>query len=201
MWSIFIFLRSVWRLFQLGYKQEMWKIVLLSLQKQILNFPSRDYSRLSLRTLLTCSPFFRVSSTCWTNTSLQWFWNYYIRRINDEQTVLLLYFLLHGNKLFLSYALARTDLDTLILPLLQILYDLLLQKPQRIYMILIVILILTHDESFCSIVQSLVRYLPTKKIFIIACPSWKRVKFWMAHVIWYCNCSKLDKFLGTKKND
>jgi hypothetical protein len=114
---------------------------------------------------------------------LEWLWNY-IRRINDEQTILLLYFLLHGNSLFLSYALARTDLDTLILPLLKILYDVLLQKPQRIYMILIVILILTHDESFCSIVQSLVRFLLTKNLLIIARFALrKKEKFWLANEI------------------
>lgn len=32
----------------------------------------------------------------------------------DDRTILLLYFLLHGNSLFLSYVLARTDIDNLV---------------------------------------------------------------------------------------
>ncbi|CAH1433814.1 unnamed protein product [Lactuca virosa] len=41
----------------------------------------------------------------------------------DETAVLLLYALVHGNSDFLEYVLVRTDIDTLLMPLLETLYD------------------------------------------------------------------------------
>lgn len=77
----------------------------------------------------------------------------------DDRTILLLYYLLHGNPQFISYVQSRTDLDTLLLPLLHILYHSFEQKPQQIYMILIIILILSQDESFNRSIQQII--LPT----------------------------------------
>jgi hypothetical protein len=44
-------------------------------------------------------------------------------RLPAEDSVLLLYLLLHGNRDFLDYCLSRTDADTLLLPLLPMLYE------------------------------------------------------------------------------
>eukprot|EP01116_Phalansterium_solitarium_P001835 TRINITY_DN11658_c0_g1_i1.p1 TRINITY_DN11658_c0_g1~~TRINITY_DN11658_c0_g1_i1.p1 ORF type:complete len:667 (+),score=182.72 TRINITY_DN11658_c0_g1_i1:1116-3116(+) len=80
-------------------------------------------------------------------------------KLVDDRAILMLYFLLHGNSLFLSYVHARTDIDTLVLPLLEILYKSVDSEPQRIYMILIIILILSHDQSFNKNIQKM--KLPT----------------------------------------
>eukprot|EP01105_Mastigella_eilhardi_P017274 TRINITY_DN3973_c0_g1_i1.p1 TRINITY_DN3973_c0_g1~~TRINITY_DN3973_c0_g1_i1.p1 ORF type:complete len:761 (-),score=198.74 TRINITY_DN3973_c0_g1_i1:63-2345(-) len=66
----------------------------------------------------------------------------------DDTSVLLLYFLLQGNVHFLRYILSRTDCDTLLLPLLRTLYSSAGESSQKVYMILVIILILSHDASF-----------------------------------------------------
>ena len=43
--------------------------------------------------------------------------------------------------------------------MLKVLYNVVEQKPQRVYIILITLLILTNDESFCAAVQTLVSLL------------------------------------------
>ncbi|XP_020203052.1 dymeclin isoform X2 [Cajanus cajan] len=66
----------------------------------------------------------------------------------DETAVLLLYSLLQGNSNFLEYVLVRTDLDTLLLPILEALYDARRRTANQIYMLLIILLILSQDSSF-----------------------------------------------------
>ncbi|KAM7278037.1 hypothetical protein ACFE04_005171 [Oxalis oulophora] len=66
----------------------------------------------------------------------------------DETAVLLLYSLIHGNSDFLEYVLVRTDLDTLLMPMLETLYNASKKTSNQIYMLLIVLLILSQDSSF-----------------------------------------------------
>ncbi|KAM7485293.1 hypothetical protein LguiA_001302 [Lonicera macranthoides] len=68
--------------------------------------------------------------------------------LSDESAVLLLYLLLHGNSAFREYVLVRTDLDTLLMPLLETLYDAARRTSNQIYMVLIILLILSQDPSF-----------------------------------------------------
>mmetsp|Transcript_5021 Transcript_5021/g.7791 ORF Transcript_5021/g.7791 Transcript_5021/m.7791 type:complete len:774 (+) Transcript_5021:56-2377(+) len=75
--------------------------------------------------------------------------------LRDERTTLLCYCLLHGNPHFLTYVLARTDLDTLLLPLLHMLYNAQERKPNQIYMLLIILLILTQDAAFNATIHTL----------------------------------------------
>ncbi|KAK7279271.1 hypothetical protein RJT34_24318 [Clitoria ternatea] len=77
----------------------------------------------------------------------------------DETAVLLLYSLLQGNSTFLEYVLVRIDLDTLLLPILEALYDTRRRTANQIYMLLIILLILSQDSSFNASIHKLI--LPT----------------------------------------
>uniref|UniRef100_A0A7N0ZW86 Dymeclin n=1 Tax=Kalanchoe fedtschenkoi TaxID=63787 RepID=A0A7N0ZW86_KALFE len=79
--------------------------------------------------------------------------------LSDEASVLLLYSLIHGNSDFLEYVLVRTDLDTLMMPILETLYNASKRTPNHIYMLLIILLILSQDSSFNASIHKLI--LPT----------------------------------------
>ncbi|KAE8022666.1 hypothetical protein FH972_008449 [Carpinus fangiana] len=74
----------------------------------------------------------------------------------DEAAVLLLYSLLQGNSDFLEYVLVRTDLDTLLMPILEALYDAPRRTANQIYMLLIILLILSQDSSFNASIHKLI---------------------------------------------
>ncbi|KAJ4954787.1 hypothetical protein NE237_011570 [Protea cynaroides] len=74
----------------------------------------------------------------------------------DESSVLLLYSLVHGNSDFLEYVLVRTDLDTLLMPILATLYDASRSTSNHIYMLLIILLILSQDSSFNASIHKLI---------------------------------------------
>ncbi|KNA10632.1 hypothetical protein SOVF_142540, partial [Spinacia oleracea] len=73
----------------------------------------------------------------------------------DEAAILLLYSLVHGNADFLEYVLVRTDLDTLLMPILEILYNAPKRTSNQIYMLLIILLILSQDSTFNASVHKL----------------------------------------------
>lgn len=73
----------------------------------------------------------------------------------DDRSTLLLYSLVHGNPAFLEYLLVRADLDTILLPLLEMLYTAPQRTANQIYMLLIVLLILSQDSSFNANVHKL----------------------------------------------
>ncbi|XP_050218594.1 uncharacterized protein LOC126669224 [Mercurialis annua] len=68
--------------------------------------------------------------------------------LGDETAALLLYTLVHGNSYFLEYVLVRTDLDTLLMPILETLYNASKRTSNHIYILLIILLILSQDSSF-----------------------------------------------------
>ncbi|PON79978.1 Dymeclin [Parasponia andersonii] len=74
----------------------------------------------------------------------------------DEAAVLLLYSLLQGNSDFLEYVLVRTDLDTLLMPLLEALYNAPKRSSNQIYMLLIILLMLSQDSSFNASIHKLI---------------------------------------------
>lgn len=74
----------------------------------------------------------------------------------DESSVLLLYSLVHGNSAFLEYVLVRTDLDTLLMPMLETLYNASSRTSNQIYMVLIILLILSQDASFNASINKLI---------------------------------------------
>ncbi|XP_067171630.1 dymeclin [Apteryx mantelli] len=66
----------------------------------------------------------------------------------SDQATLLLYMLLHQNSNVRTYVLARTDMENLVLPILEILYHVEERNSHHVYMALIILLILTEDDSF-----------------------------------------------------
>lgn len=74
----------------------------------------------------------------------------------DETAVLLLYSLVQGNSYFLEYVLVRTDLDTLLMPILETLYNASSRTSNQIYMLLIILLILSQDSSFNASIHKMI---------------------------------------------
>uniref|UniRef100_A0A8C5M575 Dymeclin n=1 Tax=Leptobrachium leishanense TaxID=445787 RepID=A0A8C5M575_9ANUR len=66
----------------------------------------------------------------------------------SDQATLLLYTLLHQNSNVRTYVLARTDIEILVLPILEILYHVEERNSHHVYMALIILLILTEDDGF-----------------------------------------------------
>lgn len=66
----------------------------------------------------------------------------------SDQATLLLYTLLHQNGNVRTYVLARTDMENLVLPILEILYHVEERNSHHVYMALIILLILTEDDGF-----------------------------------------------------
>ncbi|XP_042637321.1 dymeclin [Orycteropus afer afer] len=66
----------------------------------------------------------------------------------SDQATLLLYTLLHQNSNIKTYMLARTDMENLVLPILEILYHVEERSSHHVYMALIILLILTEDDGF-----------------------------------------------------
>ncbi|XP_047317514.1 dymeclin isoform X2 [Impatiens glandulifera] len=73
----------------------------------------------------------------------------------DETAILLLYSFVHGNADFLEYVLVRTDIDTLLMPMLETLYNASKRTSNQIYMVLIILLILSQDSSFNASIHKL----------------------------------------------
>ncbi|XVF63046.1 hypothetical protein PTKIN_Ptkin09bG0057200 [Pterospermum kingtungense] len=74
----------------------------------------------------------------------------------DEAAVLLLYSLVQGNSDFLEYVLVRSDVDTLLMPILETLYSASRRTSNQIYMLLIILLILSQDSSFNASVHKMI---------------------------------------------
>ncbi|XP_041437020.1 dymeclin isoform X1 [Xenopus laevis] len=66
----------------------------------------------------------------------------------SDQATLLLYTLLHQNSNVRTYVLARSDMENLVLPILEILYHVEERNSHHVYMALIILLILTEDDGF-----------------------------------------------------
>ncbi|XP_030624148.1 dymeclin isoform X2 [Chanos chanos] len=66
----------------------------------------------------------------------------------SDQATLLLYTLLHQNANMRTYVLSRTDMENLVMPILEILYHVEERNSHHVYMALIILLILTEDDTF-----------------------------------------------------
>lgn len=107
-------------------------------------------------------------------------------KIDQDETTLLLYILVHSNSAFKSYIMARSDIEFLVrfiilnnlttcdillvllinnscfkqvLPMLKTLYNAPTSASHHIYMSLIIMLILSEDELFNQQVHDIVSYL------------------------------------------
>lgn len=86
--------------------------------------------------------------------------------LNNDQVALILYLLLHRNRIFSSYILttASTELDRLLLPLLKILYTSIEKGSHHVYMVLIIFVILSEENSFNEAIHRItVRGIPWYK--------------------------------------
>ena len=82
--------------------------------------------------------------------------------LNDDQTTLLLYLLLHRNQHFKSFVLSRSaDLHLIVLPILKILYSSPERNSHHIYMALIILLVLSEDNLFNEYVHDIVSEIIT----------------------------------------
>lgn len=75
--------------------------------------------------------------------------------LTSERAVLLLYTLLHGCPHFHEYCLVRSDLDTILLPLLELLYLAHERTANQMYMLLIILLMLSQDSAFAQNIHSI----------------------------------------------
>ncbi|KAL4617348.1 dymeclin isoform X2 [Arapaima gigas] len=66
----------------------------------------------------------------------------------SDPATLLLYTLLHQNANVRTYVLSRTDVENLVMPILEILYHVEDRNSHHVYMALIILLILTEDDTF-----------------------------------------------------
>lgn len=78
------------------------------------------------------------------------------RIVTIDQATLLLYLLLHRNERFYRFVMQQQDLELLVIPILQTLYNAPDSNSHHIYMSLIVLLILSEDESFNKNVHTIV---------------------------------------------
>lgn len=76
--------------------------------------------------------------------------------LKDDQTTLLLYLLLHRNTDMKAFILSRTNIDSLVMPILQILYHAQDKNSHHIYMALIILLILSEDDLFNKAIHDIV---------------------------------------------
>lgn len=72
-----------------------------------------------------------------------------------DQTTLLLYLLLHRNEKFYKFVMAQPNLEQLVIPILQILYNAPDSSSHHIYMSLIVLLILSENDGFNKLVHQI----------------------------------------------
>ncbi|XP_029513107.2 dymeclin-like isoform X2 [Oncorhynchus nerka] len=66
----------------------------------------------------------------------------------SDQATLILYTLLHQNTNMRTYMLSRTDMENLVMPILKILYHVEDRNSHHVYMALIILLILTEEDTF-----------------------------------------------------
>lgn len=86
--------------------------------------------------------------------------------LNNDQVALLLYLLLHRNRIFRPYILttASAELDRLLLPLLKILYLSIERGSHHVYMVLIIFIILSEETTFNEAIHKItVRGIPWYK--------------------------------------
>ncbi|OBS70152.1 hypothetical protein A6R68_01309, partial [Neotoma lepida] len=86
----------------------------------------------------------------------------------SDQATLLLYTLLHQNSNVRTYMLARTDMENLVLPILEILYHVEERNSHHVYMALIILLILTEDDGFNRSIHEVDKYLHTNCLAALA---------------------------------
>uniref|UniRef100_A0A0K8TNJ3 Dymeclin n=1 Tax=Tabanus bromius TaxID=304241 RepID=A0A0K8TNJ3_TABBR len=83
-------------------------------------------------------------------------YNTLCRIVTIDQATLLLYLLLHRNQRFYKFVMSQTNLQQLVIPILQTLYNAPDSTSHHIYMSLIVLLILSEDDGFNKSVHQII---------------------------------------------
>lgn len=83
-------------------------------------------------------------------------YNTLCRIVTIDQATLLLYLLLHRNAKFYKFVMSQTNLQQLVIPILQTLYNAPDSTSHHIYMSLIVLLILSEDDGFNKSVHQII---------------------------------------------
>lgn len=121
------------------------------------------------------------------------------RDLHNDETVLLLYLMLHKNPSFLRYALHRKDLPNLVIPILEVLYNAEYKNAHHIYMALIVVLIFTQEDDFNAAVHQIpttnVTWYKEKKLTDISLGS--LLVLIVLRTIQYNMAKMRDKYLHT----
>lgn len=79
--------------------------------------------------------------------------------VTIDQATLLLYLLLHRNRQFYQFAMGQENLQQMVIPILQTLYNAPDSTSHHIYMTLIVLLILSEDDGFNKSIHQIVSAL------------------------------------------
>lgn len=83
--------------------------------------------------------------------------------VTIDQATLLLYLLLHRNRQFYQFAMAQDNLQQMVIPILQTLYNAPDSTSHHIYMTLIVLLILSEDDGFNKSIHQIVSTFSSAK--------------------------------------
>lgn len=93
------------------------------------------------------------------------------KHLSNDQVALLLYILLHSNKIFRPYILTTksSDLGSLVMPLLKILYTSIEKGSHHVYMVVIIFIILSEEASFNEAIhKAIIRGVPWYKDRILS---------------------------------
>lgn len=114
--------------------------------------------------------------------------------VTIDQATLLLYLLLHRNPKFYRFAMGHENLQQLVIPILQTLYNAPDSTSHHIYMTLIVLLILSEDDGFNKSVHQIVSSIsvPLKITFLILISNLQILR----NIHWYTERSISEISLG-----
>ncbi|XP_063674980.1 dymeclin-like isoform X1 [Bolinopsis microptera] len=99
-------------------------------------------------------PSSNANETCFV-MDLDLLYSYFCRdpEHTNEQDTLLLYTLIQGNVNVKAFLLSRTDVERMLMPMLHVVYEAEQHSTHHMYMVLIILLILTHDDHFSSYIH------------------------------------------------
>lgn len=123
------------------------------------------------------------------------------KHLHDDQVCLLLYLLLHRNKIFKPFIMTTNlkNIDQLVLPLLKVLYSKIERGSHHIYMVLINFIILSEESQFNQFIHSsLIRNIPWyKDRFLTDIPLGSFMTLIIIRSIQYNTFRLEDRFLHT----
>lgn len=136
-----------------------------------LSDPSKSFSDADNEAMVTATTSKSVLTSNSIKIDFQRLFETICRHLDDDQVSLVLYMLLQSNPIFRPFLLttAAKDLDKLLLPLLNILYSSIEKGSQHVYMVLIIFVILSEENTFNDAIQKItLRNIPWYKERILS---------------------------------